>query len=472
ALGAYRALGEERYISAALRRKSGWAIALDLAGGVAEVVGSLAQFRHARGAWAAAATDAEAADLLAEGATNFLAAPREAQQSTLLRIAQLSDMRQGGRAMTALEETVLERGTLLLNEMETLRDIVPPRYLDPNVLEGTETLTMNNGRVAIVSRRGSGSGVGTLTSPGVDIEPMRIPENRLWHNYDVRTRLGLGAYAQVFEIPGADGTVRALKVYEAGQDGLDDVQRALRAEAILADAGIPQLRIIENGVHDGMAYLVQEIMPSPGIYRPVTGQMMDDGMAEALLGLYQKLGQEGIGWADGWWANVYFFREGDRGPLIAGILDQDRVWEIGSGINSGVWGGTSNDLMTAILGAPGFKPFKIRSLAGTDYTPAALALLERGFSPWPDAEFFMMKMLEHRKWIKYDRELGKFVSDRMDIDLVKDYFPRLDNLESIDPMFDVPDHLRPHGPDLPIGELPDDLGGDNAIPEAELALAA
>ncbi|MCH7493161.1 hypothetical protein IIA16_00380 [bacterium] len=472
ALGAYQAVGEERYITAALRRKSGWAVALELAGGAVDVVASVVQLRHARAAWVAAAADAQAAELFAGGPAKFVSASRDAQQSALVRLAQLSDTRQSGRALSELEETVLESGGRMLDEVGTVDAAASQRYLDPTAIEGTESFTLNDGRIAFVSPPGGGLPTATVAPPLTSPAAFRIPENTPWHIFDVKTRLGRGAYAQVFEIAGAEGVSRALKVYAAGPEGLDDVQRALRAEAILAAGDIPQLRIIDHGVHDGMAYIVQEIMPPPGIYKPVKGQMMDSKMAEALLGLYQKLGEKGIGWSDGWWANIYFFREVEGGPLVAGVLDQDRVWKIGEGIGSGVWGGNTDDLMVVILRVPGNERFRIDSLARSRFTPAALDLLRRGFSPWPDADFFMMKMLEHKGWINYNRDLQRFESGRMDIGLVRDYFPRLERLESINPMFDIPDHLRPHGPDLPIGELPDSLGGANLVPDEELALAA
>lgn len=458
ALGAHQAIGDERYVAAALRHKPGWSIALELVGGTVDVIASLAQLRHAQKVWVAARADKEVAAIFAEGPSEFVLLPREKQQSALLRLAQLSDLQETGKTLSAFETTMLERGSQMLDDMGTFGDdVLPPRYLDPAAVETAQPIIMREGKIGFISPQGSLDLSETITE-GVEAvagPALRIPENRPWHIFDVKSRIGHGAYAQVYKIEAAGEASRALKVYERGQDGIDDVQRALRAEEILERGGIPQLKIIDSGVHDGRAYIVQEIMPEPGLYTPIEGVPMEEGMAKALLELYRKMGRKRIGWADGHSKNVYFFREVEDGPLIAGVLDQDRVWEIGQGIDSGVWGGNSNDLMNAIIRAPAFRKFGIRSLKASEYTPAALSLIQRGFSPWPDGEYFMMKMLEHKGWIVYDRNAGTFVSNRMDIRLAEEYFPKLRSLESIDTEFDVPAHLREGAPALPLGNPPD-----------------
>ena len=110
-------------------------------------------------------------------------------------------------------------------------------------------------------------------------------------------------------------------------------------------------------------------------------------------------------------------------------------------------------------------------MKGIQYTSDALSLLRQGYCPWPDADYFMMKMLEHRGWIKYVKgppgQPGQFVSDRMNIDLVREYFPRLDHPDSIGPTFDVPDHLRQLLTEPPAGNLPGGGQSFNTLPFPE-----
>ncbi|MCH8164153.1 MAG: hypothetical protein IH889_00945 [Planctomycetes bacterium] len=495
AIGAYLAVGEERYITANLRRIPGWAVALELAGGYLDVVASVALLRHARSTWVAVGSDAEVAAVFAERAYVFAELPPQVQKSALIRLAQLSEMRASGQTLTGLETTILERGTKTLDELGTFGIPESLRYLDPERTLGKDLIVMRDGSIGFISPRpltlSATLGPETLNAleaaaaAAAKVSARRIPPNNFWHIFDVKGFVAEGGYAEVFKIPlgsrlkaickqlGIDvsGDICALKVFEAGPKGIADVQRSLQAEAMLAKAGIPQLRIIDHGVGpNNMAYLVQEFMPAPGIYRHVSGKMMDVEMQKALLELHQKMGRKGIGLSDGHSKNLYFEKL-TSGRFICGILDQDRVWKYGKGLQSGVWGPNALETTKFILEKPAdrlLKGSRMWSLLKSKNTPRAQLLLDMGYCPWPDNEFLMMKMLEHRGWISYDRVAGKFVSERLDIKLVKKYFPRLNTPGSIDTKFDVPAHLRHLVPDRPPSNLPDGGRSFNTLPFPEI----
>lgn len=265
----------------------------------------------------------------------------------------------------------------------------------------------------------------------------RLQPDQPWHIFDVGEWIAQGAYAQVYGMKEPKNSV--VKVFEASDEGRDAVQRSLVVQEMLEKAGVAQLRIVDVGEHRGMPYLVQERMPRNAVlYKPVAGKLMDNDMQTALLELYKKLGKSGIGWEDGHRKNIYFFK--DDGLTMAGVLDQDRMWDIAKPVREGAFPASFVETMEVVLQVP--SRFGMRSIKGVTYTPQAKQLAKAGYCVFPDAEYLMMKMLEHKGWVRFDREAGKFVSERMDIDLVREYFPLLDAPGSIDTVFDVPDDLR------------------------------
>jgi hypothetical protein len=100
---------------------------------------------------------------------------------------------------------------------------------------------------------------------------------------------------------------------------------------------------------------------------------------EAVLELYAQLSQAGVVWEDGHLGNLFFKREGRK--WVAGILDQDGLWEAYN-------------------------------------TPQPIASIG-------DAVFLNEQILLTR-WIRYDETQKKLCGSALNTDLVRAYFPKIE----------------------------------------------
>ena len=492
AIGAYLAVGEQHYVAAKVRTSPGWQVALDVVNTAVDVVSTIALLRDARAAWIAGQPDSTVVQAFAGGAESFLDQPTETQKFALARYAELVESKTLGNPLTEVEQSIVENGDKTLTALADRKPRSSFRYMDDAALDGRVVTVTDEGKVGFIFPEGT-SLTRTLREGDsvtlVDVarpEPWRIPTAGKWDKFEVQGSLGRGSFAQVFDVKadlrlkqlaasaGVDSAAEsfALKVYKAGPEGVADIERALQAEKLLADAGIRQLKIIDHGVGpDGLPYLVQEIMPFPGIYRPVEGQLMEEGMQRALLGLYKKLADKGIAFSDGHKGNIFFEKMPD-GTYTCGILDQDRVWKYGEGLHTGAFDQEGLATTLEILEDPcnaDWKSSRIFSLEDSTYSPRAHLLLHMGYCPWPNDEYFTMKMLEHRGWIKFKVPEpgvpGHFESDRLDMKVVKEFFPKIDDPANINTKFDVPAHLQ-HlvGPPPELRSLATELRLDDLLP--------
>jgi len=68
----------------------------------------------------------------------------------------------------------------------------------------------------------------------------------------------------------------------------------------------------------------------------------------------------------------------------------------------------------------------IHSMAGQRLPPGAgYALRDLGKHVYPDAEFFMQKILEYKWFIRYDREGARWLDSVLEVEVVEEFFPEL-----------------------------------------------
>lgn len=368
-IGAYLVIGEERYVTAELRRKPGWAMALELAGGSLDVVANVARLRHAQKAWITIRPDKEVAALFTENPRIFAAMPREEQMSALTRLAQLSKMQDAGEALTEIEITIVNRGMKMMEDMETVIDTLPPRYLHTEVRGEAQTIIMRGGQPHFVVPREIIEIHQTLKLDLAEI-PTRIPTHKLtqaiaprqrfslppkqpWAQFNVGENIGNGVICEVYGLLG-EVDPAALKVTRDLLTAREDIARVLHCTSMI-EGIVPQLLIKDSGFVGRVGYLVQERIPKGGIllkavrgtiaddtlpavlaesenYRRVIGVMRADGtvgtmlreQTHAICDVYKKLIAKDIVWFDGHLGNMALIEK--NGSLVAHVIDQDFMW--------------------------------------------------------------------------------------------------------------------------------------------------
>ncbi len=339
ALGAYQAIGQERYITADLRRKPGWAIALELAGGSLDVIASVAQLRHARSAWIALQSDTVVSEVLALEPRSFAVLSREHQMSALTRLAQVSEMRTAGETLTKLETTILNRGTQMLDEMQTFGDVLPARYLYPEMVGEATTFVMRDGRMEfVVSReyfelphtlsfedlsKGIDSGTATelekfipvrhetVTPRFVDVEQstlttaldtdFELPTGLRWGSFDVGGDVGEGTICRVYGIRRADpdAVKEVLKVTRNLEKSEENLARMVHCSNMLKGK-VPQLPIKRSGMLGDVGWMVQDHIPDGAVLlESVAGKIDGDTISPLLRKQHRSRRIVGVRKADG-----------------------------------------------------------------------------------------------------------------------------------------------------------------------------
>jgi hypothetical protein len=234
-------------------------------------------------------------------------------------------------------------------------------------------------------------------------------------------QIGQGRYATVYELK--DGTNRVVKVYRQPANSGTKIQTVIEdiknGSAILEKYDIPQPKTFwEESVLEGdLPFIIQERVEPAGQF----ANNVTDDMGRAIARLYAKLGRGNVAWEDGHIGNIFFKQEGNE--LIAGVLDVDNIAE---------WNKMSDrvaDRITLYEYAPGRVDegkAPIQSLGKAKYPPGRVTNKATGHV-YPDAKFFMEKMLEAKGYIRYDPETKTFVKGLIDPKIIRENgFPDLD----------------------------------------------
>jgi hypothetical protein len=146
---------------------------------------------------------------------------------------------------------------------------------------------------------------------------------------------------------------------------------------------------------------------------------LDRQMQRALLRLYKRIGRANLIAEDLHLDNVYFVRKGLTWE--AGVLDLESV---------GRWNEDLGDyrLTAQVLAIEHARGQRMRdvlpSMAGRDYAPDIQILIQRGATRvYPDADFFMEKMLEYKWYIRYLPAEQRWVGSILDLDVVEEFYP-------------------------------------------------
>lgn len=504
AIGAYLVIGQERYITAELRRKPGWAMALELAGGSIDVVANVAKLRHAEKAWIPLSPDTEVAELFTENPRVFAAMPREEQMSALTRLAHLSNMQKAGEALSEIEMAIVNRGMKMMEDMETVIDTLPPRYHQTEVVGRAQTVIMRGGQPQFAVSREIVEIPKTVREELADI-PVRFQTHQLtqpiarrqlfsltpnepWATFKVGEHVGSGVICQVYALlDEADPAV--LKVTRDLLTAREDIARVLHCRDMI-DGIVPQMPIKDSGFVGRVGYLVQERIPKGADllevvrgtiaedtlpralaenqkYQRTIGVLKADGtvgpmlreQTHAICDLYKKLIANDIIWFDGHLGNVALIERDGR--VVAHVIDQDFMWRWQGGRHflQGPVGQSQGGLLERLyrFDEP-YIQLRLQSMIGHRPPSRAARMIFDGKHLYPDAEFFMYKQLERFGYINYVRGKG-WVDGAMELKHVKEIFPNIEDARFIDPDLG---QLLPQSSIQPTGDLPGG-SGDNGV---------
>ncbi len=269
--------------------------------------------------------------------------------------------------------------------------------------------------------------------------------------------LGEGGYATVYELLDEAGNVtdEVVKIYMATYDELFGsggavVKNIEHGSNLLADAtktpAIRQLENLEYVPNAPLPYIKQKRLDPTKMrtfayknsvqIRDAAGKVRikyeldrasqaefvkDRGLREAVMELFHQIKEKGLIWEDAHLGNMFFVKD-ERGKWVAGILDQDRIIKFAE--RDGTMG-KHFGIMEA------WSP-KITSLEGSrkvaDVNEAMQLVMRTGPGPfYPDAEFFMEKMFEHKDWIMFDVDTRTFRQQLLVPEEIRNkFFPNLD----------------------------------------------
>ncbi|MDQ7780228.1 MAG: hypothetical protein RDV41_11065 [Planctomycetota bacterium] len=322
----------------------------------------------------------------------------------------------------------------------------------------TEPLTdPATGGTGASGREVAGSGSRTLTPPGAHKPPAQparprkqpprgLPgDGEVWvspsgERFELDRYLGSGMFAHVYALKNDPNKV--IKLYPRVPDMPDHdparmVQDIMDGAGVLKAEGIPQLDIVRADMSGDTPFVVQRKIPDDWVEGgDLKGKTLSRGQQEAVLDLYRKCGAHDVVWEDGHRSNLAFRQMPGEDRWTAYVLDQDRIGYF-TRLSPNSTLSEFRDLMQILPGH-----YYVHSLI--DYARAA-RIAGTEAAPWPDATFFMEKMLEHKGWIKF--EDGAFQGKILDMDDVKKYFPEIESHIN-----DVPPAKAGPEPDAPMFE--------------------
>lgn len=184
--------------------------------------------------------------------------------------------------------------------------------------------------------------------------PSTVPgPNTLWthpetgEKFLIGKKLGAGVFNTVFEIADQPGLVikfpnkvltppQGANALELIQKAQEEVKELVYGSNLLAEAGIPQLKIVDANSTSNLPFVITEKL-DPAKHSTVKFRDLEAGREDliaagkwtkehehAIVELYDSLAQKNLVWGDGHSDNLYFF-VGPDGKLKAGVLDHDQI---------------------------------------------------------------------------------------------------------------------------------------------------
>jgi len=227
----------------------------------------------------------------------------------------------------------------------------------PTVKGANASPAKTGGAAADATPRGSRNDYVRVPVDETKFTPSAVPgPNTLWthpetgEKFLIGRQLGQGVYNTVFELADQPGLVikfpnkvlspppgtDALGKLELVTKAQDEVVELVEGSNHLADAGIPQLKIVDANSTSDLPYVITEKL-DPAKHSTVTYEALESQRAEliaagkwtqdherAVVELYDSLANKNLVWGDGHANNIYFFT-GTDGKLHAGVLDHDQI---------------------------------------------------------------------------------------------------------------------------------------------------
>ena len=215
-----------------------------------------------------------------------------------------------------------------------------------------------------------------------------------------------------------------------GEDPFQVIQEMADGQKLLVDIGVETLatQFFMDTKEVTRPYMKQEKLDEKTRHRFTSKTAANPNLftleyQEAVVKLFRKLADNGLIWEDCKLENIFFIKTDNK--IVAGIFDTDRVIRFEN--LQARW-----YKQRFIVEAPRAGTFEedqsgIDSLKGSDRPQDAPPRLQTGKIFFPDADFFMIKMFEHQRWIAYQARHNPPRFSRIKIEpwLVEKYFPRL-----------------------------------------------
>jgi hypothetical protein len=255
-------------------------------------------------------------------------------------------------------------------------------------------------------------GLPAITPPPAAGSTFTLPDGQ---QIQLGNKLGSGTFSDVFEIAGDDqNVIKFIRNGEGGEHGLNAWQLALEGKQVselLDQADIPQLKVSGVDFNGSQPFMiVQKIDDTMQTFnmKQLTGDSRDalrqagqwtDAHEQAVVELYHNMAKKNLIWEDGHLENL-FFKTGPDGKITAGILDHGRI---------GKWDNLNGSLQNWVkdLGDVGHYG---DATGGYIYSNKAAGGKFKFTSP----EEFMIKMLEHKRWIEWDQAAKQYKPVRLD----------------------------------------------------------
>jgi len=238
--------------------------------------------------------------------------------------------------------------------------------------------------------------------------------------YDLRANPGRQRedLARLFLIEGGQHAGHLIKIYGdvvfsdksgAEREGLlprpainEVVSDIAHGADLLAEAGIPHLRVIEVIGGGDRPYIIQSRPGPDDVVIEAADGILSAGQQRAVVKLYNDLTQEDIIWADAYIGNIYFSKKPEQDAWVAGILNSDGIAK---------WRQLPSSRLKSWFADTTTTPQKRRIYS----IPKTTAWVAR--SP----RHYMGKMFEYSGWIEF-RD-GAFQKRRIDPRWVAERFP-------------------------------------------------
>ena len=308
-------------------------------------------------------------------------------------------------------------GTLLPNQIPDVPAIKPDAPNAGNIADNIPTpskpqVDLPASRSALDVDIDNVVGLPTIDPPPAAGSTFTMPDGK---QIQLGKKLGQGTFSDVFEIAGDDkNVIKFIRNGEGGEHGLNAWQLALEGKQVselLDQADIPQLKVSGVDFNGSRPFMiVEKIDDTMQTFdmKQLTVESRDalrqagqwtDAHEQAVVELYHNMAKKNLIWEDGHLENL-FFKTGPDGKITAGVLDHGRI---------GKWDDLNGSLQKWVEDLSEVGHYG-DATGGYIYSNKGF----KGDFQFSSPEEFMIKMLEHKRWIEWDQAAKQFKPLRLD----------------------------------------------------------